>query len=125
VLWPGKVRAGSSTDALVDASDIVPSLAEIAGIPAAGSDFDGHSIVPILTGGPSSRKWVFMEYNGNAAVRGQRWKLYTDARFFDVKSDPDEISPVDLHKASSDALAAHRELSRALDKIGYSNVHKQ
>jgi arylsulfatase A len=124
VLWPGKARPGTTTDALVDGSDILPTLAEIGGTRATEGELDGHSILPIVAGGPGSRKWVFMEYNGMAAVRDRRWKLYTDKRFFDLNSDPDEVSPVDLQNVSSEALSDHRELSQALDEFGYSKAHK-
>lgn len=61
VRWPGNVKPGSSTPALTQSVDILPTLVEIAGgdpstidtgcADADGSrGFDGRSLLPILTG---------------------------------------------------------------------------
>lgn len=61
VRWPGKVKPGSSTPALSQTVDILPTLVEIAGGDPATIDtgcadadgsrgFDGRSLIPVLTG---------------------------------------------------------------------------
>ncbi|RAJ10241.1 sulfatase family protein [Arenibacter echinorum] len=48
VKWPGMVKPGSVSDALVDYSDIVPTMIDLAGGKPI-SELDGKSIVPVLT----------------------------------------------------------------------------
>lgn len=124
VSWPGKMRAGSSTDALVDASDILPTLAEIAHAPASEEELDGHSISAVLAGNGGSREYAFMEYNGMACVRDERWKLYTDGRLFDLESNPDELPSIQADRASSPSIQANKKLSKTLERIGYSKATK-
>jgi uncharacterized sulfatase len=52
VRWPGKVKPGTSTDALASLVDVMPTLAQIAGgkadsVPPA---LDGKSLIPVLLG---------------------------------------------------------------------------
>ena len=59
--WPTAVKAGQVVDALVDFTDFLPSLAEVAGatVPA-NAGGDGHSFVSVLKGkSASARKWIF------------------------------------------------------------------
>ncbi len=65
VRWPGKVKPGSVTDAMVDFSDLLPTF-----IDAAGGDppegLDGRSFVGVLTGRTEEhRKVVFGTHTGN------------------------------------------------------------
>jgi arylsulfatase A-like enzyme len=46
VIWPGHVRPGSKSDAIVQSIDFHPTLLDMAGLrPQAGQKFDGISIV--------------------------------------------------------------------------------
>lgn len=119
--WPGRVKPGVC-DALVDASDVLPTLASIAqaDIPA-DAHLDGRSETGLLNGGRGNRKSIFAEYNGLACVRDHRWKLYSDGRFYEVAADPDEMWPLNTSKLSGRALVAHRDLQSSLDGLGYPN----
>lgn len=92
--WPGKIAAGSSSDALVQYVDIVPTLLEAAsgdptkvdtGRPGAsdgGSGFDGRSFLNVVTGdGNHHRDYVYGVYT-NRGVRGG-----TDYPIRSVRSD--------------------------------------
>lgn len=46
--WPGKIARGSTTEAIVEYADILPTLVDIAGIPHNPEDFDGKSFYPLL-----------------------------------------------------------------------------
>jgi uncharacterized sulfatase len=55
VKWPGMVSQGSTSDALVEYSDIAPTMIDIAGgSPVKG--LDGTSLVPVLKGDKTSHK---------------------------------------------------------------------
>ncbi len=61
VRWPREVEAGSTCDALIEYSDIVPTFVEIAG-GKPDPILDGKSLVPLLRGESDSHKqYVFSE----------------------------------------------------------------
>ena len=63
--WPGKIAPGSSTDAMINLADLLPTCIEAAGGPAP-KDLDGRSIVPVLFGRKEEhRKRVFGTHTGN------------------------------------------------------------
>jgi len=122
---PGTVPAGKTTDALVDFSDFLPTLVELARTePPAGVPIDGRSFLPVLLGKKKSvREWAYIHHGDAAAgpklraVRTQRWKLYADGRLFDIASDPFEKKPVEENGRSSEAKKAREQLTLALKSI--------
>lgn len=85
VRWPGKVAAGSSTRAMVEYVDVVPTMLDAAGIEMP-QGLDGKSFVPVLTGDAVSHKdYVYSlqtskginngpEHYGIRSVRGDRYR---------------------------------------------------
>lgn len=70
VRWPGVVRAGSQTDALVEYVDILPTFLEIAAAPRT-PDLDGRSFLPVLRGEATEHKeFVFAEYTNRGVYYG-------------------------------------------------------
>lgn len=55
VRWPGKIQPGSSTDALVEYVDVVPTLLDAIGAEPVG-DMDGRSFLPVLQGEATEHK---------------------------------------------------------------------
>jgi len=49
IRWPGKVQPGSVTDALVDFTDVMPTLMELAGS-SPSEEMDGRSLLPLMNG---------------------------------------------------------------------------
>jgi len=70
VKWPGVVSPGSTTDALVEYSDITPTMIDIAGgDPVDG--LDGSSLVPLLRGEKTShKKYTYGEMTTRGIVNG-------------------------------------------------------
>ncbi len=66
VRWPGHVEAGSTTRAMVEYTDVLPTFIEVAGgIPAAS--LDGQSFAPVLSGKTNRhRNYVY----GQVTTRG-------------------------------------------------------
>ena len=119
--WPGTIPANRVEHSLVDSSDFLPTIMEIAGIePPPGFEMDGRSFLPQLkgeTGNP--RAWIYFHFEprspqraGQKArfIRDQRWKLYDDGSLFDLESDPDEEYPVLALHDSVDQAAARKRL---------------
>jgi len=65
VRWPGKIRPGTVTNAMVDLSDLLPTFIEAAG-DRPPQDIDGRSFMGVLTGRTREhRKAVFAAHTGN------------------------------------------------------------
>ncbi|MEM8889232.1 MAG: sulfatase [Bacteroidota bacterium] len=103
IKWPGKIKEGSLSDALVSSVDFYPTFMEIAGIdPIKTQKLDGESMLPILKGenvqGERSLFWHYPVYHHDVpagAIRKGKWKLiesFTEDRFelYDLENDPGE-----------------------------------
>jgi uncharacterized sulfatase len=82
VVWPGVVKSGTHTDAMVQWTDFLPTLLEAAG-GKAPADIDGRSFLRVLRGDTSRhRERVFTTHSNDnrfnvypsRAVRDERWK---------------------------------------------------
>jgi choline-sulfatase len=77
VKYPGRIVPGSTTEALVEFIDILPTLLDYCGLQKPEA-IQGRSLVPLLTGKTSKhRERVFVEYaqNDEIMVCDERWKL--------------------------------------------------
>jgi arylsulfatase A-like enzyme len=82
VAWPGVVKPGSRTEAMVNWTDFLPTLIEAAG-GKPPTDIDGRSFLPVLRGDTAKhRERIFtthandnrMNVYPSRAVRDERWK---------------------------------------------------
>lgn len=126
VNWPGTIEPGAVSDDLVDVSDFLPSLADLAGAKLPEDvQLDGHSIPAQFREGAAPRSWVFAEHRGRCFLRNQHWKLYNDGAFYDLQADPDEKQPLASDALSAAAAAAHRALQQALNGLNYRSPTKE
>ena len=117
---PGLIPGGRTSDALVDASDVFPTLVELAGAQCPeGVTIDGRSFASILRGAPdaaSPRAWIFSQYADRRLVRNRRYKLRSDGRFHDLEADP--LEEHDLAVSTEPGVVRQREkLQRVLDSL--------
>lgn len=125
IAWPGnpRLRAGAINDGLAHVTDILPTLTDLAGVPAHGSSWEGRavepltgrSLVPTLEGAEGSVHGdapIGYELSGNAALFRGDYKLVRNLaptgdgkwRLYDLKVDPGETR--DLSRAMPDRFAA-------------------
>jgi len=121
VYGPGQVKAIGPCDALVDFSDIMPTLAELAGAKFPdGYALDGKSFVPLLQGRPfAGREWIH-SYLGTARwLRDQRWLLDGYGKFYDCDNNRDETAGYRDVTTSTDpeVLAARKRFKAVLGTI--------
>lgn len=79
IAWgPGFVKPAPGAErALADITDILPTLAELAGVKLpAGRVFDGKSLVPLMRGQTTShRDWIYSFLDGGRMLRARNWLL--------------------------------------------------
>jgi arylsulfatase A-like enzyme len=115
--WRGKIKPGAQSDALVDFSDWLPTLVDVAG-GHEEQEKDGRSFASTLfrVDAPASRKYAFAQGRGKRAwVRTQKYKLYNDGKYFDLTIDPFEKEP--LTRTNGDAAAKKKFLENALMRL--------
>ena len=86
ITWPGKIKPGTQSDHICAFQDVMPTLAELAGITCPPTD--GISFLPTLLGKKGKQKehtYLYWEYPdpriGNKAIRMGEWKgIITDIR---------------------------------------------
>lgn len=119
VTWPGTTPAGQVSADLVDSSDFVPTLAELAGakLPEA-TIIDGRSLAPQWRGGKGQpREWIFIQLARMWYVREAGWKLNQAGELFDMTHAPFEETLVSARTKDPAAIAARRRLQAALDTL--------
>lgn len=98
--WTGEVEAGRVSDHISGFQDILPTLAELAGI-TPPPNIDGISMVPALLGEGSQDQheylyWEFPAQGGKQAVRWGKWKAVR----LDVTKNPN--APLELYNLDED-----------------------
>jgi arylsulfatase A-like enzyme len=114
VRWPGHVKAGAVNDSVVVGSDLLPTIAEIAGA-SAGPDLYGESFLEALLDGVEKKRdgvliWEHKRAESTYAVRRGDWKLvrfHSGDRLFDLAADAAE---------NHDLAAAHPDLVAELTR---------
>ncbi len=126
--WPGVTSAGKVNANVSDASDLLPTFAEIAGAPMpTGRVIDGRSLVSQLKGDTQSpRTWAFCQLSNNYYVREAGWKLDQSGTLYDMKDAPFKEVAVAADTKDEAAVAARARLAAALTGLnpaaGYKDV---
>jgi arylsulfatase A-like enzyme len=97
VRWPGRIPAGRRIPQIAGAIDLLPTLADLAGLSLSGSrPLDGVSLKPLLLA--SAAEWpdrmIFSHWNNKVSVRTQRYRLDSENRLFDMQADPGQTTDV-------------------------------
>jgi arylsulfatase A-like enzyme len=91
VRWPGRIKPGTRIAQIAAAIDLLPTLADGAGIPIdGGKPLDGISLMPALAGNesPWPDRMIFSHWNKSVGVRTQRYRLDNAAKLYDMIKDP-------------------------------------
>lgn len=91
IRWPGHIRAGTRIPQIAGAIDLLPTLADVAGIPVVGTlPLDGRSLKPLLLG--TAQDWperlIFSHWAGRVSVRTQQYRLDDKGALYDLTADP-------------------------------------
>jgi arylsulfatase A-like enzyme len=103
VRWPGQVPAGKVSDAVWYFADVLPTLAELAGVQAP-QNIDGISVLPALLGKPqvTDDRFLYWEYFERGFQQAVRWRSFKAIRkapgrgleLYDLDSDMGETHNV-------------------------------
>jgi arylsulfatase A-like enzyme len=118
--WPGHVPSGRVSHALIDFSDFLPTLAELAGAEEPQDRvIDGVSFAPKLLGSETPhRPWVYTRWQGEQWARDHDWKLYGDGALYHVAEDEAEQHPIPPGEGGAEAAKARAKLRQAFDTLG-------
>lgn len=126
IRWPGTIKAGIRSEALIQNIDYAPTFLDFAGAKAP-ADMQGSSLVPVLKNeGKATADWreaIYYQYSGEAThsvaehdgVRSTRYKLMHFPRtkewmFFDLEKDPQEMKNAIAEKEYAPVVAEMKEL---------------
>ena len=113
VRWPGGgIEGGRDIDRLAAHIDVVPTLIELTGVSSPKVEFDGTSLVPLLSGDgafPADRTH-FLQHQQvrrdgefqmetprpyyHSAVLTERWRLVGGEELYDIRADPGQRNDV-------------------------------
>ncbi len=140
VNWPGTIKPGVKTDALIDFSDILPTFADLAGAELPKKyKYDGKSFKDLLIGKKnSSRKdWILSMGSHPAkikdgkvnnvhpfrdrALRDKRYKVFVDtlkkiSHIYDLKNDREERNNL-IHSKSEEIKKVLYKFKRIIDSF--------
>ncbi len=90
IAWPGRIQAGRLVAQISGAIDLLPTLAELAGVPLLNSKpLDGVSLKPLITGESAAleERMIFSHWNKKVSVRTQTFRLDQGGKLFDMVTD--------------------------------------
>ena len=117
--WPGVIAPGRVSHTLIDATDLLPTFADLTGAALPSKNvLDGRSFLPEILGKKgNSRDWIFMELGNKWYVRDARWKLTRENELFDMSNSPFEEKLVKNYTEDKEASDAFKRLKAVLDNL--------
>lgn len=118
--WKGTIPANQVSKDLVDFSDFLPTICEVASVPIPDSlDVDGRSFLPQCKGETGEpREWIYNWFDSHHKTkifaRNQRYKLYANGDFFDVPNDYLEQKPLQVASLQPNEKKIHQMLEGVL-----------
>jgi len=105
---------------MVDLTDFLPTLADVAGLNDDGVARDGVSFASMLStsarreNAHGEREWIFIQHRGKRCILSRNRKVYGDGRFFDLVNDPGELSPLSPNQRTEEMNESYTELTSIL-----------
>ena len=97
IKWEGKLRGGKEIGQITSGIDLLPTLAELAGIDLQTiKPLDGISITPLLTNDTIDWKdrIIYNYWGGKLSLRNQKFRLDHENKLFDMVNDPGQYHDV-------------------------------
>ena len=97
IRYPSKIKPGTEIDELGAAIDLLPTLSDLAGIPAETlKPLDGVSLAGLLTGEKETLedRMIFSHWRDRVSVRTHRYRLDHQGMLFDMIEDPGQTRDI-------------------------------
>lgn len=97
VRWPGQVKAGTRVKPIAGAIDLLPTLADLAGVTIApGKSLDGTSLAALLRGSTAAwpERMLFSHWAGAVSVRTDQHRLDSAGKLYDMVKDPGQARDI-------------------------------
>jgi arylsulfatase A-like enzyme len=110
IRWPGHIKPGTHIPQIAGAIDLLPTLADLAGVPVPpAKPLDGISLRPLLDGNAANwpERMIFSHWASKFSLRTQRYRLDNASHLFDMELDPGQ---------TRDIAAENKELADRLSK---------
>lgn len=133
IQWLGKITGNSVNHDLIDCTDLIPTMADIAGItiPSSYGILDGIDFTPQLTGGKGTpRDWFFCHFDPLAGdhdtlkrwVQDKTYKLYDTTvspqfLFYNIHTDKNEQHPIPDSLLTNEEMKIKGEFLNVLANI--------
>jgi arylsulfatase A-like enzyme len=107
VRWPGRVPAGKTSNAPWYFADVLPTLADVAGVQPP-ANIDGISVLPLLLGTPqkTDERFMYWEFPTGQFQQAVRWRHYKAIRL--APGEPLELYDLSRDIAEKNNTAAVR-----------------
>jgi arylsulfatase A-like enzyme len=97
IRWKGKIEPGIRIDEVAGVIDLLPTLAELAGIEyQTRNPLDGISLKPLLLNERSSwnERYIISSWNGRVSIRSQNYRLDPNGELFNMINDPGQYKNI-------------------------------
>jgi arylsulfatase A-like enzyme len=115
---PGRIPAGTKTDAIIGGIDLLPTFCSFAGVQTPQDvELDGLDISVVLTDGAASPHEEILLFNNEdvVGVRTQRWKYVAQTYYRGIKVNLERSEYKQLYDISSDVTESYSVAERYPD----------
>jgi arylsulfatase A len=119
VRWPGRIKAGTTCDDLIDFSDFCPTICELTGSSLPPEEIHGKSFASALMGKSSSlREWVHIQHEKERQIRNKEYMLNNKGELRRVVELWQNPAPPNENKDPEKEAAARKILQAAFEALG-------
>jgi hypothetical protein len=102
IQWPKHLPSGKTVRQIAGAIDLLPTLADLAGVPLISKKpLDGRSLKPLLLGKDTvwPERMIFSAQGKRVSVRTHQYRLDSEGRLYDLVSDPGQTRDIAADQA--------------------------
>ena len=98
VVWPGKIKSGQRTDAMIQYEDVLPTLIDAAGGTYKPGTFQGKSFLPVLLNKQSAhREYAYFMHNNNPEGPPYPIRSVSDGKYHYIRNLKPENLYIEKH----------------------------
>jgi len=117
IRWKGKIEPGTRIDEVSGVIDLLPTLADMAGIEyKTKNPIDGVSLKPLILKESLSwnNRYIISSWNGRVSIRSQNYRLDPQGELFDMTNDPGQYTNISGNEP--DITLQHKKVAEQFRK---------